>query len=766
MTSRRSGRETAPPPTGDVWVETEIPPPTQLTKRGGHRVKSYSAFQRGNTIYRVGDMVAVKNTRLKPLVAIIRHFFEDLDEREPSQRMRFVIAWFERCDDPGIKPEVPPLQNEVYISSLMNDDNTISMILHHVHVLPPTSFTQKFPRGIPIRSKDINIYYQCQRGINNKKMKFVGINIEEVLKGRDTDFVGIADRIDEEAGVKLTKADRDMRISPGYETDSEDEEDDQDEREGSPTERTKKAQPKKAATKKAPAKKAMEAKRVSDGEDSDEIMNEASDHEPEEPSSSESDESEEVITSDEEVAQRRSRKRKRGTGTPRKSRPASASRGPKSPTKTRTPTNRRILKPLEITPLPMRTLSPSQYLSSPYQLARARLHVSAVPASLPCREGEFESIYTHLHTSILEGHGSCLYISGTPGTGKTATVREVVRSLRESVEEGDLDDFIFVEINGMKVTEANQAYAMLWEVLSGERVTPSHALSLLEAEFSGPSPRRIPCVVLMDELDQLVTKKQTVMYNFFNWPSLRHSRLIVAAVANTMDLPERMLSNKISSRLGLTRITFPGYTHGQLETIIQSRLEGVPSDIVSKDAIGFASRKVAGVSGDARRALDICRRAVELAEATTDDPATQSTERKPQTGRVTIKVIQQAIAEMTSSPIQAYLRSLPLACKVFLAALMARTRRSGIAENATGDVVDEAGRMCKVSENQDVQQLLLTEGKGRVRGILKAAADLADAGVVIMEAKGGDRGGRVRLKIGEEEVKMAFAEDRDVIGMA
>jgi origin recognition complex subunit 1 len=42
----------------------------------------------------------------------------------------------------------------------------------------------------------------------------------------------------------------------------------------------------------------------------------------------------------------------------------------------------------------------------------------------------------------------------------------------------------------------------------------------------------------MDELDLLVTAKQTVMYNFF------------VAVANTMDLPERMLSNKISSRLG------------------------------------------------------------------------------------------------------------------------------------------------------------------------------------------------------------------------
>ena len=54
----------------------------------------------------------------------------------------------------------------------------------------------------------------------------------------------------------------------------------------------------------------------------------------------------------------------------------------------------------------------------------------------------------------------------------------------------------------------------------------------------------------MDELDLLVTKKQTVMYNFFEWPNRPNSKLVVIAIANTMDLPERILTNKVSSRLG------------------------------------------------------------------------------------------------------------------------------------------------------------------------------------------------------------------------
>jgi origin recognition complex subunit 1 len=81
----------------------------------------------------------------------------------------------------------------------------------------------------------------------------------------------------------------------------------------------------------------------------------------------------------------------------------------------------------------MRTL-PSSLLDSPYQLAQANLHVSAVPSSLPCREEEYAQILDYLEVAVEEGTGACIYISGVPGTGKTATVREVVRNLNAQVE--------------------------------------------------------------------------------------------------------------------------------------------------------------------------------------------------------------------------------------------------------------------------------------------------------------------------------------------
>ena len=476
----------------------------------------------------------------------------------------------------------------------------------------------------------------------------------------------------------------------------------------------------------------------------------------------------------------------------------------KAPTSTsnircNTPMNRKMptRKPLEFTPLGTRLLSPSNLVSSPFQVARTRLHVSAVPGSLPCREAEFEAAYSHLEAAISDGSGSCIYISGTPGTGKTATVRAVVAQLSALVSADELDDFIFVEINGMKVVDPHQSYSLLWEALHGDRVSPSNALNLLDQEFNNPSPRRVPCVVLMDELDQLVTKNQSVMYNFFNWPGLRHSKLIVLAIANTMDLPERTLSNKISSRLGLTRLTFPGYSHNQLIRIIESRLSGVEGDLLDPDAIQFASRKVAAVSGDARRALDICRRAVEIAEAEVSTseslPPTPSKhnniiqtrgareERRMLSGRVTISTIKQAISEATSTPLQQCLKGLPLASKVFLAAFLTRIRQIGICDALLGDVLNEAERFVALADKAYLKGCLLllddlvdmnglaannlTSKAPRALAMGNAAMELMDAGIVGLEARKGERAAKIRLIVGEEEVQLALKDDADLQGL-
>lgn len=405
--------------------------------------------------------------------------------------------------------------------------------------------------------------------------------------------------------------------------------------------------------------------------------------------------------------------------------------------------------------LPYKTadLSPSKL--SPHQAARAKLHVAAVPDALPCRETEFSNVYVGIEGAIRSGSGTCIFVSGTPGSGKTATVREVVSQLQLRVEDNELPDFVFVELNGMKLTNPHTAYELLWEQLSGQRLAYNNAIKLLEQRFQ-QTGNETPLVVVLDELDQLVTLNQSVMYNFFNWPTLPHSHLIVVAIANTMDLPERTLSNKISSRLGLTRIQFPGYTHGQLRTIIESRLgeiAGHAGTVVRADAIEFASRKIASVSGDARRALDLCRRAVEIAELDSED--------------VQIKHIQQAANEATSTPMYNYLQGLPLGFKIFLCALLARKRRNGLASDALGDIIEEVERMIRISENADFLTNVLLDGGQKVRmtGFMNAVSEFVETGIIIQQSIKGERSAQVRLMIGVEEITSALKNDEDVKGM-
>eukprot|EP00126_Sphaerothecum_destruens_P015382 Sdes_comp9366_c0_seq1m834 len=155
--------------------------------------------------------------------------------------------------------------------------------------------------------------------------------------------------------------------------------------------------------------------------------------------------------------------------------------------------------------------------STNIETVRSNLHVSHVPQTLPCREAEFSDIYQFLEGKLKQNAGGCMYICGMPGTGKTATTLEAIRCLRDQVEKReDLNDFHYVEINGMKLTEPRQAYSLFYKALFHENVTNSHAASLLEDHFtknslhgtSGKSTLKKksqkPIILLLDELDVLV----------------------------------------------------------------------------------------------------------------------------------------------------------------------------------------------------------------------------------------------------------------------
>ncbi|NXO23722.1 ORC1 protein, partial [Cisticola juncidis] len=422
--------------------------------------------------------------------------------------------------------------------------------------------------------------------------------------------------------------------------------------------------------------------------------------------------------------------------TPKSSRKSAVHTPAKTPKKT--PVQGTPRTPRNATPEIPRRSQAAQEPTSALEEARLRLHVSAVPESLPCREEEFQDIYNFVESKLIDGTGGCMYISGVPGTGKTATVHEVIRCLQQAAENDELPPFQFVEINGMKLTDPHQAYVQILEFLTGQKVTATHAAALLAKLFSTPGPKRKTTVLIVDELDLLWTRKQNVMYNLFDWPTQKHSKLIILAIANTMDLPERIMMNRVASRLGLTRMSFQPYTYKQLQQIISSRLKGVKA--FEEDAVHLVSRKVAALSGDARRCLDICRRATEICELARQKRAPEI---------VRMAHVTEAIDEMFSSPYVNAIRNASLHEQIFLKAILAEFRRAGVEEATVQQIYQHHVALCRM---EGLQSPTVSE-------ILAVCSRLGACRLLLVEASTKYLHMRVRLNLGQDDVMYALREE-------
>ena len=248
--------------------------------------------------------------------------------------------------------------------------------------------------------------------------------------------------------------------------------------------------------------------------------------------------------------------------------------------------------------------------TSKLDLAKTKMELSWIPQELPWREREKEYIKGYISNALdSEWSSTSLYISGMPGTGKTATTLEIINTIKTLRKD---KPFKFIKINGMSLDKPQYVYTIICQKILNKIWKPATAAILLEEYFINKKrSAKAPLVVmLLDELDALITKRQTLLYNLFNWPAYPSSKLIIIAIANTMDLPERFFS-KIKSRIGECRLVYQPYNVEQIQTILKSKLKG-ETEVFSADALKLVSWMIAKFSGDIRRALQLCKRAIEL----------------------------------------------------------------------------------------------------------------------------------------------------------
>jgi Cdc6-like AAA superfamily ATPase len=82
-----------------------------------------------------------------------------------------------------------------------------------------------------------------------------------------------------------------------------------------------------------------------------------------------------------------------------------------------------------------------------------------------------------------------------------------------------------------------------------QQLPKSNKMQCMLSNYCVATFTSICSIVAIDEMDILVTKKQSVLYNFFEWPTRSNVPLVVIGISNTLNLPEQMMA-RINSRLG------------------------------------------------------------------------------------------------------------------------------------------------------------------------------------------------------------------------
>ncbi|KAJ2691728.1 AAA ATPase, partial [Coemansia spiralis] len=310
---------------------------------------------------------------------------------------------------------------------------------------------------------------------------------------------------------------------------------------------------------------------------------------------------------------------------------------------------------------------------SPFGAAKSVLHRSTAAPHIVGRESEQGAIREFLRTTVEKGRGGSMYISGNPGTGKTACLQSLIKQ--------SAAEFPSALVNCVPLTRPGQVYAAILDALGTGPASADSALAELEALALG---RGGAVLVILDEVDSLLGSRQEVLYRLFELAAHPNSRLALVGIANALDLTDRFLPRLQARNCEPILLNFNPYQVADIVSILQSRLDSVAGGaaaepLIQKAALELCARKVAATSGDLRKALDVCRQAMELAEAESRRKAAAHTDKENGTApsaaappKTTLMHVAKALASLSGSQTAQKLGALNFQQKLVLCAHLSR----------------------------------------------------------------------------------------------
>lgn len=182
-------------------------------------------------------------------------------------------------------------------------------------------------------------------------------------------------------------------------------------------------------------------------------------------------------------------------------------------------------------------------------------------------------------------------------------------------------------INCMSVKSSNDLYVTLLEQLGDEiNILESEPAAALQQVFIPKRKVAGAFLVVLDEIDHILSLDLESLYKIFEWSMQKSSRVSLVGIANALDLTDRFLPRLKSRNLKPELLPFLPYSAPQIKAIVTDRLKSLmPAGSTNAGFIPFfhpaaielCSRKVSSQTGDLRKAYEILRRALDFVEAET-----------------------------------------------------------------------------------------------------------------------------------------------------
>ncbi|CAN1731390.1 Cell division control protein 6 homolog [Linum perenne] len=379
------------------------------------------------------------------------------------------------------------------------------------------------------------------------------------------------------------------------------------------------------------------------------------------------------------------------------------------------------------------------------------LHVSTAPATVVCREDEQRRVFDFCKECVEKEQSGSLYVCGCPGTGKSLSMEKVSNRLIEWAKNGDVQSPEVLSINCTALTSSSQIFSKIADKVSMKTKMKGTTTPLqhLQKLYSQPQQSTgIHCrLIIADELDYLITKDRAVLHDLFMLTTLPFSRCILIGIANAIDLADRFLPKLQSLNCKPLVITFKAYSKDQILRILQERLI-----------------KVAAASGDMRKALSVCRSAVEILEAdvrdSTDDMNPESSVDKQEKSIVShscdyinalnfmqVKVdhMAAALSKAFASPLVDTIQSLPQHQQIILCSAV-KFFRGGKKDTIVGELNKSYVETCK---SRKIPPVSISE-------FLSMCRVLHDQGLVKLGQSRDDKSKRVTLIVDEADISFAL----------